>query len=556
MKHLKFFVVLNIVLLTLFSCQKDDGCIMPPSTDTKSSNPDGMVQLGKKLENPYSLKNMRKALKELKQAGFKSSVNMAEQDLQPTHLYVKFIPKNEEELDLLKVDTTLILYDYPLDYEIEEGGSYYRDPAVPEGQPTYQYAAVEVDKTLPKGVAYEILDEAFMLDEDEIADSPQRKSSPTSDIDWLALETKAYEITGNLEEEDSLQTKGFFSRLFKRGNKWHPAGRIRVYDHVTHSYVGVSGVKVRARAFLKTRYGYTDNNGNYRFAGTFRGKANYDIKWDRHHFSIRSAFLVQAIFNGPKRKGDWSVDLGYRNSIGVKDKQQYFALIHQAALDYYYGGRFGLSSPPRNNTLKPQIKILAYQTDRKKSHVEPYFRTLGILPTIYIRKWGLSSDRIYGVTIHELAHMAHWDMDRNAFRSLALKAYIISKNKSCQAVIESWATGVEWALTTYRYRNKYRIPSYKYRYNLQYKKLAGYTENQEDLIYTSIIVDLMDNENQRYRWGIKYPMDRVSGYTIKQIENALRGARSWNQFRDRVKNINPSNHDNAQIDELFANWYN
>ncbi|MGJ8734438.1 MAG: hypothetical protein ACSHW4_14880 [Cellulophaga sp.] len=200
------------------------------------------------------------------------------------------------------------------------------------------------------------------------------------------------------------------------------------------------------------------------------------------------------------------------------------------------------------------------------SHAASYARTFGIFPTVYIRDWNEPSDNVYGTTIHELAHTAHWDMDRSAFGQLVKDAYKIpvlypSTNNSTEAIIESWPTGVEWVFTTHRYRTYLSNPSFNYPtypsnlFNYQDRKIEGFTTRANDLIYTSIIIDLMDNENQRITRGNGRPTDRVSGYTIGQIERALRGARSWNQFRDRVKNINSSNTDNNQIDELFANWY-
>lgn len=51
--------------------------------------------------------------------------NGSEFNIETTHHYVKFFPQNDEEYDLLTSDSTLILYDYPLDYEIVKMGDYY-----------------------------------------------------------------------------------------------------------------------------------------------------------------------------------------------------------------------------------------------------------------------------------------------------------------------------------------------------------------------------------------------------------------------------------------------
>ena len=49
------------------------------------------------------------------------------------------------------------------------------------------------------------------------------------------------------------------------------------------------------------------------------------------------------------------------------------------------------------------------------------------------------------------------------------------------------------------------------------------------------------------------PVDRVSGYTIKQLESSLYGATNWNAWRDNIKNQH-TNATSGNVDELFANW--
>lgn len=123
--------------------------------EEKISNVNQMSSLGKQLQNPYSVVNMQKAYDNLSQSN--ARLNEKGVKVKTTHLYIKFKPKNESELEILKDDSTLVLYSYPLDYEISPG-TYYRDPNVPQGRPTYQYCAVPVEKQLPVGVAHEILE--------------------------------------------------------------------------------------------------------------------------------------------------------------------------------------------------------------------------------------------------------------------------------------------------------------------------------------------------------------------------------------------------------------
>ena len=148
----------------MYSCQKDDE-VIPQVVEQAPTK--GLIKLGEKLENPYAIENMQKALDNFKKSNLSaksSSVNDIE--ITTTHLYLRFKPKNDEELNILKADSTLVLYDYPLDYEITEQGDFYKNPEVTGEQPTYQYCSVKVDKKKPEGVEHDLLAKLFIPDED------------------------------------------------------------------------------------------------------------------------------------------------------------------------------------------------------------------------------------------------------------------------------------------------------------------------------------------------------------------------------------------------------
>ena len=48
-------------------------------------------------------------------------------------------------------------------------------------------------------------------------------------------------------------------------------------------------------------------------------------------------------------------------------------------------------------------------------------------------------------------------------------------------------------------------------------------------------------------------LDRVSGYTVKQLEDGLRGAKSWTDWRNNIK-ARHNNSTESFVDELFNNW--
>jgi hypothetical protein len=240
---------------------------------------------------------MKKAYSNLKS----SSSETPDVDIETTHYYIRFLPKNEEEFDLLKEDTSLILYDIPLDFEIEVQGVYYHDPELPDTAVTWQYCAVTIDKELPD-VFYEKIADLYIppLDEDEEV----LKSSSAITSFYEYLEDEALRITGNLDETTLKSTSAVL-----RKSKWRPSGRIRVWDDVTSTHVSVEGVEVRARRWFTTHKGTTNNQGNFSCNGRFRHDANYSLKWETYHFSIRSGTVGQAKLDGPKRRGAWNNDI-------------------------------------------------------------------------------------------------------------------------------------------------------------------------------------------------------------------------------------------------------
>ena len=124
---------------------------------------------------------------------------------------------------------------------------------------------------------------------------------------------------------------------------------------------------------------------------------------------------------------------------------------------------------------------------------------------------------------------------------------------------ESWAEGVETVVTNDRYlslNSNYRatgsIRSYaslnlfnSYRQNNIIKHASNYE-------YTPIVIDLVDDFNQRNHFNNQsLPIDRVRGYTLKQIQTSLNNSRGPHTWKERLK----SQHNNSTkgyIDELFG----
>lgn len=493
----------------LYSCQKESE-VLDNIPKQVSSSEENSVVLGKKLENPYSVENMKKALQNLKNSST-TARNAEAIEIKPTHLYIRFLPKTEEELSIIKADSMLILYEYPLDYEIVKNGSYYREPNLPENQPTPRYCAVEVGTKFPEGVEYELLSELFIPDEEKI-DPKGHTKRPIIASDFAEiLVDEALRLTNN---EDEVTPKSNPTALFP--SKWRPSGRIRVWDDNFEQFVGVRGLKVQARRWFTTHTGFVGDDGSFVCDGTFRRPANYTACFERYEFEIRDGWLSTALLDGPKVKGSWDVDMR-------GDKYEFYATIFRAAHHYYYEDIKGLRRPPENGFWKTQMKLRAFMSSDANSNFSAARRFLGLGSAIQIYNPHFSSMTIYATVIHELAHAAHWNMDSSAFRKLG----------SPSIIKESWARGVQWELTRMVY------PDYR----------GGGTLRPN---YTQLVVDMIDapfDINQ----GVGFPIDNVQGYTIRQIEDALKGQTSWEGWRDNIIRMYNNETEN-NLPALFEHW--
>lgn len=152
---------------------------------------------------------------------------------------------------------------------------------------------------------------------------------------------------------------------------------------------------------------------------------------------------------------------------------------------------------------------------------------------VHLRCFSASTERIYASTIHELAHSAHWFYDTS-----------YSANAS-DIVIESWSTAAEVYFTRKLY------PNYE----------TGLSRG----CYTNIAADLMDaagltkvcyySKANLKAETVDSPLsyiDNVSGYTIKQIQDAIFVSTTWRNFETNLSRYN--NPTKAHLNETFVFW--
>lgn len=417
---MKWFFKIMLPVLVLVSCSKEGTSLVeadPVSTKEKVELlGHESIELGRKLENPYSVTNVRQAL---------SAVypTRAVIDVPVTDYYVRFLPKNVEEFDRIS-RLGVELMDHPIDREILRDGDYYHDPEIPEGEITWQYAVVPLDFEFPDGICYEILDKCFIPDENVETRSP-------GDYDWEAVERMSFELTGN---------GGLLEPMTRARSK--PSGTISIIDDNLRSRktVGVSCVKVVANVFVRIATTYTDEKGHYQFSAKFSAKPHYRICFkNKTGFSIGLNLIlvpasISALGKGPSTGKDCLID---KNSDKTLFRR---CAVNNAAYDYYKQCQAtGVTMPPKNlrfwilNILRPSSTLMMHHGALLDSKlVSKYLGKYSSLIRIFAPDITIGSKdkngnyaELYSTTVHEMAHASHFSkVGKDYWRKYA--TYIIT----------------------------------------------------------------------------------------------------------------------------------
>jgi len=456
---MKWFIKLLLPALLFASCSDEEGSYF--STDPKNEGGEteivahGMMELGERLENPYSTTNMSEALAGLYPT--RSSV-----ELPATDLYVRFLPVSDDDFGRLE-ELGVELFDYPLDREILTDGDYYHDPSIPEGEISWQYAVVPAGFSFPDGIEYEVIENCFIPDDETV-------TRGFEDVDWDAVETRSFEATGN---------SSMLSVDTRAKSKSKPSGRITITDSKLKKTVGVSGVKMIANVFVKISTTYTDADGNYSFPAKFGAKPKYSICFqNKLGFTIGlNLVLVPASVSTLGKDDPEGIDV----TIDGKSDKTLFrrCAVNNAAYNYYQKcAATNVTAPPKKlrfwilNKLIPSSALMMHQgaiLDSKlvSNYLEAYKIVVQVFsPDITIGSKDKNGDyaELFAVTSHEMAHASHYTSVRsgywNKLATYELTSYLISgscygsgngENAGYCEVAEMWAFHMENMLYKDRY---------------------------------------------------------------------------------------------------------
>ncbi len=502
-----------LLLFASAGCSKENEVILNQQKYGQTDNcSEGAVVLGDEIIDPYRLETMQAALSKLDYSNPPVAIITA------NFKYMRIKPADESQLDSLQSDTNLVLWSYPLNYEIKTNGTYYHDPTVPDGELTWQYCVVPVNYQFPVGLDVQQIYQVFI--------------PPTDGGDFYeALEDKAYEIAGVGSEDDG------------KGSKWTPSATIKAYDDEAGAFLPLAGVLVRARYGTNVATATTDQNGFCRMTRQFKKNVNYSIKWETAYWDIRNGALGQAFYNGPNMRGAWTLN------IAKNGRSILFATAHRAAYKFFYGNCLGIRRP----TLtfgKTKIGVIDNSPSWGAGCCWGTWSLFGALPDILVASPHSSrTDAVFGIVIHELAHQSH-----------LLFVNKVTYIQLAKEIHESWAAAVAWAITNHHYRTDlHNYTNGYYTFNKSYQSWpAGYNfGNNRYSCYTPLFIDLMDDYNQRIELqNSAYTDDRISGYTLSYIQNnILVSSYGLSSFRNALKAHKINGTTDNDIDRLLELYW-
>lgn len=409
-------------IVLLCSCNKNWWLSRSEPVDVKGNLPHEMIVVGDRLEDPYTVDNMTKALASLYPTKAGRSV------VKPTHLYVRFLPEDDTQFEQLERICPNLL-DHPMDYEIVREGDWYHDPSIPDESITWQYGVVPVSFSFPSGIRHELLDSCYIPD-------PGTKSDG---IDWDAVELEAFRITGN-EQYVSACTKG--------GDSVVPSGRITILDpEFPEGPVGLKGVMVSCNTFVKFSNAYTDSEGNYKMTRSFAGNPRFRIVFKNvMGFGIgMNLLLVPASVSTLGECPSSGVDV----EISPASERKMFlrSVVNNAVYEYWNAcessDNIRITPPPADlriwlfHSLDRSSSVMLQQGAFIDSGLISEF--LGeyvplvkmFLPDITLGVKNMNSyAEVYAATVHELAHASHFMQAGksywNSYIKYILKSFVTS----------------------------------------------------------------------------------------------------------------------------------
>lgn len=615
-------LLLILIGILMYSCQNEEEYVQEQTPDltvseviAKDSLP--KIKLGEKLENPYSVANMKRAYESLKEkralvTGSSSLATLStEQDIQieTTDYYVKFWIETDEQKQMLIADS-LNLSDIPLDVEVLEEGIQFIDEEAEKEEAHWVYTAVPKNYTFTPDITYEILEDLFLIEPSAIEGQEEEETQQGAQISTnavarneflLDLEQEALRITDNLDPQDAkaaTSADGKTSLWFwRRKSKKTPQGYVKVYNTVTRRLEPVVGIKVKTRSWFKWAKGWTNSNGYYRVNRGYRNNVRYTAVFkNTRGFKIwpSTVSISSARYRAGRHSKSGHNFNFYTNSVGWR-----WATVNNATVKYLnYCSKFGIGKPHSNLRIvangksgggaAPMLRRTIYSiTTTKVSSLLTAWK-LGVpariiwivirfvIPDVIIKAHASQgTDGVYETTFHELAHASHYKKVGNRYWRKYIDKIIDNwlfhnstspygsgrgNNHELVGLGEAWGNHIGHFLIIQEFGNNNNVLSLNAFENFDPLKRTnkvskGYYTGRTGWTGWMPCGIMHDLMDTNTDLVRTGHIDNASGYSIRNIYDALDyGVESPQAFQDRLLREN-NNKDEDDVRELFDAYY-
>jgi hypothetical protein len=356
----------------------------PPSGGNDPNNGDVGVILGNQLVNPYTVRNMQRAVNILNGANAETLV--------ANFLYVRFKPTTPEQIEEIEDNGELELQDYPMDYAVLQDGDYYQDPNQGVEDINWMYTFVPVGYIPPSGIVYEIVTPLF-LTENELLENMAESLAAGIIYESRTLGDGNVEIT-----RMDVSPQIVYSRLPNpcEFDPEYPCGGggggggggttpplppgIYVEEQracgIATTVVPLRQARMVCKRWFKIWRGYTDDNGRFAVTKRFKNNVKIIVKTKNSNAKVckvRGIRVWQMLFPCKKVLGvvnnNQLASFRYvftkpANGSAASKELAYWAATttHNSVIEFReYSAEFGLPNPPDN--LKIMVTNWGFQRD-------------------------------------------------------------------------------------------------------------------------------------------------------------------------------------------------
>lgn len=524
----RFLLFAWIILSMPIACSHFEEPVEPIAGDVQTR-----AVTGSNANNPYSLKNVRKAMNELS-----AVYGTQPTPIYATHEYVRFLVKDTIQFAILHDSLALMLFEYPLDRDLtEQEINTYNTPELDAEQ--WLYSVVPSNYLYPSEVEHEVLDELYMQNGNRIGVSAATR---TVDDNNSGNPTIAKNLVGGSTPntgQTAPLSESFWEEVIKRSMRnagidvsdkpsptadWYPSVSISYNDNMS-PVMGLPYVKVIVRDKTNIGYAYTDMNGVARNIKSTTGKwftdeVQYSLEFKKDFgspvWTVKDGLRNPATFTGPKQAADWVLAIDTNES-----RLSAFAATYKALINFFYN-----QNAITNNLTHLKHKLIIgvlwnEHHPEKLAHFTPAERRYGNdAKRNDIQLWGTYQNGAYysrmdltqGIS-HELGHASHWQTVINTKGSDRNLYYRHAEKK----LKESYARAVEYYLTSLIYGKKTASNNMVYKGD-----------------YTGIGESLMN-----------------LGLSITDLQNSVKVCRKMWQWRDKTVELYGSKVDPEMIELIF-----